>query len=149
MSNYNIVSVLKNSTVEYSPADINLENVKNIIHQRENPDPFLAFGLVIGVLVVIYFIYVLFIKRNISGIWFGSFGDLPMAIKYKIIHNPFTDTLTIKIAGKETITNGKLIGNTIYLYDSAGYEYTGVLVKRHKIIWVNSKDIWNHVKILE
>jgi hypothetical protein len=148
MSEYNIVKVMKNSTVEYSPADRNLENVKNIIYQRENPNPHLAFGLIACVVVVIYFIYVLFIKQNISGIWFGSLGEMPMVVKYKITHNPFTDTLTIKVAGKGTIQNGKLIGHTIYLYSNVGAEQVGVLIEHRKIVWVNSKDVWNHVKIL-
>lgn len=149
MANFNLASVSKDSNIEYSPTDLNMEYVKNIIHQRENPDPFIAFGLVAAVIMVMYLIYILIIKRNISGIWFGNIGDMPTAVKYKIIHNPFTDTLTIKIAGQNTLTNGKLIGHTIYLYNNVGNEEVGVLVGYHKIIWVNSKDVWNHVKLLE
>jgi hypothetical protein len=146
---YKVVKILQNASVEYSPADRNIEYVKNIIHQRENPDPFLAFGLVAGILIVMYIMYVLFIKRRISGIWFGNIGEMPLSIKYKIIHNPFTDTLTIRIIDSGLTLNGRLIGNTIWLYDSAGKENIGVLTENNQIIWVNSKDVWNHVKILD
>jgi hypothetical protein len=144
---YNLVTVLNDAKVEYSPADHNLEYVRNLVHQRENPDPFVAMGLLGVIVITMYLIYIICIKRNITGIWFGSFGSLPLAIKYKVNHNLFTDTLTIKM-NNGNIKNGKIIGNTIYLYDGVGNELVGVLIKNNKIVWVDSKDVWNHVKVL-
>lgn len=145
MGDYKVVKVLHDASVEYSPAERNLDYVKNIVYQRENPNPFLTAGLVLLVFLIIYVVYVLFVKRKISGDWFGNIGDMPVAVKYHITHNPFTDSLSIKWDGGKS--NGRLIGRTIVLYDGQK-ETVGVLVGRHKIVWVNSNDVWNHVKVL-
>jgi hypothetical protein len=147
MSEYKLAKVLPDSTIEYSSADHNLQNVKNIIYEKENPNPLTITLLILIVLLFIYFVYILFIKINISGIWFGNILNLPNSIKYTISHNTFLDTLTIKWnRGK---VNGKLIGRTIILYNNLKNEMAGVLINRNKIKWLDSNDIWNNVRALE
>jgi hypothetical protein len=77
MSEYNLAKILPDSTIEYSSANQNLQNVKNIIYEKENPNPFTITFLILIVLLFIYFVYILFIKINISGIWFGNILNLP------------------------------------------------------------------------
>lgn len=142
----NLVTVHKDTITSF-PADINMEYVSNIIHQRENPHPLISIGLVVGVIIVLYLIYILFAKRCISGIWFGKLGEYPDSVKYKIQHNPFTDSLRVSVPNHGLVATGKIAGDTIWIH-MRGLEMVGVLVSNSQIVWVNSKDVWNNVKML-
>jgi hypothetical protein len=141
------IKLYQNSNVEINPVEKkNIEYVRNLIQKHENPNPLLITYLVLLILVVVYVIYILYIKENISGIWFGNIENLPNTFKYKIKHNPFLDTLTIKWNGGKS--NGKLIGRTIILYNNLGNEISGVLINKNTIKWIDSNDVWNNVNIL-
>jgi hypothetical protein len=144
---YNTVKVFDDSSVEYSPTDLNLNYAKNIVYQRENPNPLTIVFLVVGVLILLCFMYTVLIKRNISGIWFGNSKLAPSSIKYKISHNPFTDSLIVRNTSGD-IVHGKLVGHTIWLFNEDKPETVGVLLNKYKIVWFNSDDIWHNVKIL-
>ena len=144
---YRTVKVYDDSRVEYSPVDLNLDYVKNVVYQRENPHPLTIVFLIVGILILICFIYTVFIKRNISGIWFGNSELAPSSMKYKISHNPFTDSLTVKNTSGEVV-HGKLVGHTVWLFNDNAPETVGVLLSKYKIVWVNSDDVWHNVKVL-
>lgn len=143
---FNVVTV-HNDTITSFPADINMNYVNNIIHKRENPNPLVSIGIVIGTIIFIYLIYIIFIKRCISGTWFGKIGEYADIVKYKIWHNPFTDSLVVSLPHQGTVANGELIGDTIWI-KFRGKKMAGVLASSNKIIWVDSSDVWNNVKIL-
>jgi hypothetical protein len=143
---YNLVTVHDKSTMQYSPAEANLDLVRNIIYEREHPHPGISIGLVIAIVAMMYIVHKIFIRRNISGIWFGSIDDTPSAIRYEIKHNPISDSLRVTTEDGEVMV-GELIGHTVWL-NSNGQKKAGVLTSSNKIVWVDSKDVWNSVKIL-
>lgn len=144
---YHTVKVYDNSSVEYSPVEHNLDYVKNLVYQRENPNPTTIIFLVLGVIILLFFMYTLFIKRNISGIWFGGNGEDQSSIKYKVVHNPFTDSLTITgIDGK--VIKGKVSGHTIWIFRDNRPDLIGVMLSKNKILWVQANELWHNVKVL-
>jgi len=163
---FNLVTVHSDPNMDLntnlSPAEINMNRVSNIIYKRENPHPFIAIGLIVGMIIFMYLIYVLFIKRCISGIWFGKIGNYPDTIKYKLQHNPFTDKITICSPEHTKIADGELVGDTLWINfkdpicsrrdprscEAQEKKIAGVLVSRSQIVWINSGDVWNNVKIL-
>lgn len=142
------VKVYNNSSVEYSPVEHNLDFVKNIVYQRENPNPTTIIFLVLAVIVLLFFIHTFFIKRNISGIWFGGIDDKQSTIKYKVVHNPFSDNLTITGTNGDII-NGKVSGHTIWIFRKNSPDLVGVLLSKNKILWVHANEVWHNVKILD
>jgi hypothetical protein len=143
---YDLVTVHNDTTMHYSPVETNLDMVRNLIYERENPHPGIAIGLVVAIVIMIYIIHKVFIRRNISGIWFGSIDDTPSIVKYEIKHNSITDDLRI-ITEDGNIMTGELIGHTVWI-NSRGQKKAGVLTSSNKIVWVNSNDVWNSVKVL-
>lgn len=139
--------IVHEDRVESHPAEINMEYVKNMIYERENPHPLVP-AIIFGcVLLFIYLIYIIFIKNRISGEWVGVIGDYPGIIKFKIKHDTFLDNIVISVKDYGVIAKGKVIGNTIFL-DINKKQVIGVLLNKNKIKWVDSGDIWQNVKTL-
>ena len=60
----------------------NVENVREIIRRTENPNPLFILFIIIVVLSVMYFIFINFIKKSITGTWTDDNEK-----EYNIIHN--------------------------------------------------------------
>lgn len=137
------VKIYDNNTIETTPADINFNNVKNIIRKKENPHPLIITFMTLLILILIYCIYILFIKKNISGTWIPR----NQKIKIKINHNPFTDSVTINFNDTDKLI-GKVYGKAIDLKTNKMGLITDnneILLFHHRAdddnIWVNEKNI--------
>jgi hypothetical protein len=111
----------------------NTNLVRNEIIKMEHPHPSLVFGIVMIILIIIYYIYTIGIKLCIDGTWYND------DTKIKISHNKWDDTLTFSSDG-DTAT-GKIVGNAVYLYPTDGGLLMGVY-HRQKIYFVDSDVIW-------
>lgn len=136
------VFVSPDGAEQRSPADVNLENVRQILKKKTNPHPMMIVSLVLVVLAFIYLLYILLGKQLISGDWIGQSGD--MTIK-RIKHNPFTDNITVYSGGKK-IASGCCSGQIVRI-DTTGGKLTGMF-DQGKIIWIDSGDVWSNIKYL-
>src|SRR5438067_2353987 len=85
------------TTSQSLPENFNLDLVRNIVHERENPHPMNVAMIAVCVVLTIYILYIIFIKRDVSGYWYGKLGDFPNMILYRINHNKFTDSVSVHI----------------------------------------------------
>jgi hypothetical protein len=143
-----IVSEDNMITTQSLPEDMNLNLVRNIVHEREHPHPIHIMLIAITIVLIIYILYVLFVKKSISGHWYGKLGSHPNMILYHINHNKFTDKITVTVKdlpGNVTPVvrryNGYVLGHAIYLVSLSGETISGVLTSPHVITWTNS-DVW-------
>ena len=109
----------------------NITDLNRKIELKNNPNPVYIVCLLIGYIVVIYFIYIFVIKTDLSGTWKDSDGKI-----YKISHNKFNDNIVIYQDDKKTV--GVMHGNIIILRNS----------KRDNIgVYLNNRIKWIHQKI--
>jgi hypothetical protein len=86
----------------------NLLKVRNIVTRSENPHPFTMIIIILSTLLVIYFVYILQIKKIVGGQWNVSGTNL----SYMIVHNKWKDTLVIN-----DHLFGFIKGNLIVMYE--------------------------------
>jgi len=122
-----------------SKVDEVIEKIKNNVYElnkkielKNNPNPVYIVCLMIGYLVVIYFMYVFIIKTDISGTWKDSDGNI-----YKISHNKFSDNIIIFNNRKKTI--GVMHGNLVIIRNESN-DNMGVYLN-NRIKWLHKK-IW-------
>ena len=122
-----------------SKVDDVIEKIKNNVYElnkkielKNNPNPVYVVCLMIGYLVVIYFMYVFIIKTDISGTWKDSDGNI-----YKISHNKFSDNIIIFNNRKKTI--GVMHGNLVIIRNESN-DNMGVYLN-NRIKWLHKK-IW-------
>lgn len=108
--------------------DNNVELVKQIIRRSENPHPFTILLIIFVVVVLIYFMYIEFIKKSISGRWVDEKN-----IEYVIIHNKYGDNLNFIMPND--IKQGYLKGYIVILYNGKTMQ-TGVNIK-NTIEWTD------------
>jgi hypothetical protein len=87
----------------------NLENVKHIVSRSENPHPLIIVLIIIGSILLIYFCYITFMKKTLSGQWLDEKNNI-----FIIKHNLWKDTLIID--GPNNSTYGVVKGNLIVIY---------------------------------
>ncbi len=128
------------STEPMAAYEINEQNVRRIIEKKEHPNPTLILSFVVILLLIIYYIYISFVKNSFSGIWISDNDQI-----FKIYHNKWSDNINIMqmyIDGSNDIyyANGYVLGNAIYLleFDSISM---GVIYN-NKIYWANSNEVW-------
>jgi hypothetical protein len=122
-----------------SKVDEIIEKIKNNVSElnkkielKTNPSPVYIVCLMIGYMVVLYFIYIFIIKPDISGTWKDSDSKI-----YKITHNKFSDNIVIYQNCKKTI--GVLNGNIIIIRDGTT-DNMGIYLN-DRIKWIHKK-IW-------
>lgn len=117
-----VIEKLKNNVIELNKK----------IEMKNNPNPIYLTCLIIGYIVIIYFLYIFIIKDDISGIWKDSDGKI-----YKITHNKFSDNVIIYHNQKKTI--GVIHGNLVILRndnnDNMGVYLNNRIKWLHKKIW--------------
>jgi hypothetical protein len=118
--------------------DYNEEIVRRVVNKTDNPHPALILVICLTTILVIYIIYVLFIKTTFAGHWYTNNG------KIKLNHNKFTDTVSISMFIKPASTKFSYKNGTGYVNGGAIYidDNKGIMVD-HKIHWVNSSDVWS------
>lgn len=136
-------------TTEPLPESMNLDLVRNLVHEKEHPHPISMILIAIVVVLITYILYIIFIKRDISGYWYGKLGSHPNMVLYNIRHNRFTDKIVVNIKNLPGNTipmirryNGYILGNAIYLSSPSGETFSGILTAPQVITWTNS-DIWH------
>jgi len=115
-------------------AEQNYNNVKYLITKEDNPNPILICVTVALCIVLLYYIYVLYYKIDLSGKWVDKHKEA-----YKIYHNKWNDKLLI-YKDKKIIEIGYLNGSALYIKNSSNKQKMGVLNKNN-IYWF-SGDIW-------
>lgn len=114
----------------------NVSELNKKIELKNNPNPIYIVCLMIGYMVVFYFIYVFIIKKDISGTWGDSDGNV-----YKIIHNKFSDNIVIYENNKKTI--GVIHGNLVIVRNKSS-DNMGVYLN-NRIKWLHKK-LWYKVR---
>ena len=109
----------------------NVSDLNKKIELKNNPNPVYIVCLMIGYIVVIYFMYIFIIKTDISGTWKDSDGKI-----YKITHNKFNDNIVIYQNCKKTI--GVMHGNLIIVRNDS---------KDNMGVYLNNRIKWIHKKI--
>jgi hypothetical protein len=89
VSNLNVKEVSNLNVKEVSELR-NLIKVTDIIRRTENPTPFMTLFIILIIVTVMYFIYINFIKKTITGIWLDENDKT-----HNILHNKWKDTIII------------------------------------------------------
>ena len=84
------------------------------IYDSSNPSPIFVAAIVITVLLIMYIIYVVFLKPCMSGDWLDHAGN-----EWTISHNRFTGNFRVKING-ECRGVGKTLDNYVQYGDLVG-----------------------------
>lgn len=126
--------VMVSETNEYSAIpteEMNMTNVKNIIHKNDHPHPVILCVIVIVLMIVIYYIYVAFIKVCFNGKWISN-NENRGFISLK--HNKWNDSVIV-----DDFIKGYVKGNAIYLHVNNKISL-GILYDNN-IYWLNG-DVW-------
>jgi hypothetical protein len=110
--------------------NFNRNNIRHIITKSENPNPLVIIGIVIALIVVMYCIYIVGIKKTIGGKWIDEHGK-----PVDITHSPWTDIVTITIGGQTA--KGKINGIILSVLHGNGRETMTALVINDTINWKN------------
>lgn len=121
------------------PAQENMNSVHAIVNKISNPNPVVIMTICITVFVIIYAIYVIFIKINFGGKWVIGGRSV------EIIHNKWFDTIHLDIPAdhikpSNTTINGWVSGNAIFLQTDAREPIKGILFD-DTITW-NDRSTW-------
>jgi len=116
----------------------NNDNIQKIIEMRNNPNPVYIVCLLVGYIIVIYFLYVFLVKEDISGEWKDSDDN-----NYKILHNKFSDNIIIVKTDKNSKDCKKIIGilhGNLLILRNNNLDNIGVYLN-NRIKWLDSK-LW-------
>jgi hypothetical protein len=93
------------------------------VYDLSNPSPIFMTVLVVAVVLLMYLIYVLFLKPCMSGEWMDHAGNT-----WQISHNRFNGNLRVRING-ECRGSGKVLDNYVNYGDLIGvWNYGNVIV---------------------
>jgi hypothetical protein len=156
MSNENEIVIIGKENIistEPLPERFNLDLVRNILHEKENPHPLSITLIVITSLLLLYIIYILFIKTSISGKWYGNINTYSNMIVYQINHNKFNNKLKVRVVKSPDSSfysyrySGYLLNKDIYLITEWGDTKIGKLLNHGLIQW-SDNDSWSRNKKL-
>ncbi len=130
-----LIGVMKNGENQEIPIEeLNVSNVKNIIHKNDNPHPVLITVIAFVLVMLIYYIYVVFIKVNFGGKWFIEEKEQKSVI---IHHNLWSDGVTI-----DNIGTGYIKGGAIYVSNGKmGVLYNNNIYWTDKTVWKRPIDV--------
>lgn len=117
---------------------LNLNLVRKEVTKDDHPHPLFLLAIGIIVILVLYLMYLSFVKSNLSGSWYNT--DLNTKSgrsgnRIKISHNVWNDTFTIN----DNLV-GTVVGNALYIKSPA---LTMGIVNKKKIYWLNTGEIWH------
>lgn len=93
------------------------------VYDISNPSPIFVTGIVIVILLIMYFIYVIFLKSCMSGEWSDHAGNI-----WYISHNKFTGNFQVKINNKNRGV-GKVLDNYVRYGDLIGvWNYGNIIM---------------------
>ena len=87
----------------------NLNNVKYIVERSENPHPLTIVLIIVGVILILYFCYMTFVKKNLTGEWVDDDDNV-----HVIKHNTLQDT--IMIFSGDDVQQGVVNGDVVIVY---------------------------------
>jgi hypothetical protein len=125
----------------HSAAGIDLGSNNFLI--TDHPHPFVVVTAIVLLLLVIYYLYVGFIKSSFTGDWACIEREYG---KISIDHNTVVDHCVAKIRGMCPRTfHGHVAGNSIYL--KVGDEMIAGVVHDNQIYW-NNGETWKRVNAM-
>ncbi len=113
-------------------ANENFEAVKRFLNIKDNPDPDQLIVIVLIVFIVMYYIYISFVKTSLSGQWFDGRNT------YTIHHDMWTDDLQFNddSTGRTSGIIGNVRGDAVYIHMDG--KWIGGLHSDGVIRWVNA-----------
>lgn len=114
-----------------TPAEKNIEYIKNKLKITDHPTPATVIVIVLIVIIFMYYIYVVFIKTDFNGIWYG-----PDDTSYRVYHDKYSDYAVVDGA-----LNGYVRGDVLFV-ESGHNEYLAGVLSQNTIHWVRSDVIW-------
>jgi hypothetical protein len=108
--------------------------VRKTIHRNDHPHPVVLITIIVIVIILIYIIYIIGVKKNITGDWYDGTAT-------SLQHDVWTDIIYI-----DGYPVGNVSGNAVFIenIDPREPPFMGVLYKK-KIYWSNGA-IWTHVQ---
>lgn len=110
----------------------NEEAVRRIIQKTENPNPILIFIIVLGVILLMYYIYVVYVTIDLNGDWVSPEKEI------KVEHNKWTNSICVHIDEGEF--HARLDGRAIIGTRESRGKF-GVY-KRGQIHWTGNDEVW-------
>lgn len=110
----------------------NLQNVKNIVKRSENPHPLILCCIILCTVIIMYYLYVVKFKHNITGQWMDDDNHIHL-----IQHNIWKDKLLV-----DNYNSGVVRGNTVIVYENHTMRM-GVLLE-HSIYWTDGTS-WQQI----
>ena len=111
------------------------------IYDNANPSPVLITILIVGILFLLWLLYIVYMKNSMSGSWYDSDNRC-----WDIHHNKFSDELRIEISennGKKKVSRGVgSISGSLFKYE----DHIGLWNHSNIILFVNGGGL---VKLVE
>jgi len=93
--------------------------LQKTVYDISNPSPALVIGIVLMILIGMYYIYVLYLKPDMTGIWYDEMGN-KWIIKHCKFSNTFAVTLNNTYSGAGALYDNYVqYGNLIGVWDYA------------------------------
>ena len=101
------MSGIPNADRELQAAELkNIANVKEVIKRSENPNPLVVVIIILATILAMYFMFVQFVKKSISGLWSDANGNIN-----EITHNKWKDSIVLNHN-----FNGFIKGHMVAIY---------------------------------
>lgn len=95
------IALLENA----AKAEAERKLLQKTVYESSNPSPIFITSMVIGTLLIMYIVYIMFLKPCMSGIWIDNAGN-----QWYIDHSVFKNIFTVHIDDN--------YGGTGYIYDN-------------------------------
>ncbi len=117
--------------VEKTPVQKNIEFIKNKINIVDHPCPTSLMAIAAAVVLFMYYLYVVFIKTDFGGTWYGPGGEA-----YVVSHNKYSDGIVVN-----GMLPGYACGGAMYIDVGNGGHIVGA-VDKNTIYWARSDIAW-------
>ncbi len=124
-----LVETYADGSTKRTPIEINKDSVTSMVNKKVNPNPAIIVIVILLLLTISYYIYIMGIKRSLSGKWSNSEGEVQV-----VEHNKLNDNILVNSS-----IRGYVVGNAIYI-ENKNKIHLGVLYD-NSIYW-NSGDVW-------
>jgi len=142
MGNTNKKLFLVNQDNELTPADLNEKEVKRVLKFNEHPNPLIVISYIVIVICIMYYTYILFVKKSLTGEWYDYSKE-----RIDILHNKWNDVLVITYKNSNKVIYGKVCGKGVKINFNGDKTRLGVF-HEEKIYWAGSDDVWKQFKYL-
>lgn len=121
--------------------ETNIYNVKTIFEVNGYPNPIIIVCFCFIVVIVLQYLYIIFIKNNLSGSWY----DIENQKMANINHSVWNNKILIK--NNDVVYTGYVDGGAVYVQCNS--ELNMGVFYDNKIFWLKDNIVWTRPKYIK